>query len=99
MMRTILFHLNMFLLAACFLFGCSRRSSNPLLLQADSLLSVRPDSVLTMLDGLSGLEDMPAAYVFVTGFLLSVVGTGFGQGRASVAALRFVAGVRITLLR
>lgn len=27
MMRTILFHLNMFLLAACFLFGCSRRSS------------------------------------------------------------------------
>lgn len=61
MMRTILFHLNMFLLAACFLFGCSRRSSNPLLLQADSLLSVRPDSVLTMLDGLSGLEDMPAA--------------------------------------
>lgn len=91
-MRTILFHLNMFLLAACFLFGCSRRSSNPLLLQADSLLSVRPDSVLTMLDGLSGLEDMPAA-------LLSVVGTGFGQGRASVAALRFVAGVRITLLR
>lgn len=45
MMRTILFHLNMFLLAACFLFGCSRRSSNPLLLQADSLLSVRPDSV------------------------------------------------------
>lgn len=61
MMRTFIICLNMLLLSVCLLFGCSRRSSNPLLLQADSLLSVRPDSVLAMLDSLSGVEDMPAS--------------------------------------
>ena len=60
-MRVFIIYLNMLLLSACLLFGCSRRSSNPLLLQADSLLSVRPDSVLAMLDSLSGVEDMPAS--------------------------------------
>lgn len=60
-MRTFILYINTIVLLACFLFGCSHRSTNLLLNQADSLLETYPDSVLAMLDRMPALEEMPEA--------------------------------------
>ncbi|MDE6799781.1 MAG: hypothetical protein K2P62_05905, partial [Phocaeicola sp.] len=60
-MRTFILYFNIIALLVCFLFGCSHRSTNPLLNQADSLLETYPDSVLDMLDHMPALAEMPEA--------------------------------------
>lgn len=58
-MRSFIIYLNFVSLLAVCLFACNHHSSNPMLQQVDSLLEMKPDSVLTILKNISVLEDLP----------------------------------------
>lgn len=58
-MRSFILNLNIACLLAVCLFSCNRHSSNPLLLQVDSLLEQQPDSALVILKNMPALEKMP----------------------------------------
>ena len=58
-MRSFIIYLNFVSLLAVCLFACNHHSSNPMLQQVDSLLEMKPDSALTILKNISGLEDLP----------------------------------------
>lgn len=49
-MRSFIIYLNFVNLLAVCLFACNHHSSNPMLQQVDSLLEMKPDSALTILD-------------------------------------------------